>query len=131
MIRFAGPQDLAQIRALWDVCFPDSSGFNEYFFAHIFDFHKTLLLEQQGVLCAMLQMLPYRLSVDDETCEATYIYGACTAPDARRKGYMSRLLDHSFALDRAEGRAASILIPAEPWLFDFYRSFGYKSGFYV
>ena len=33
----------------------------------------------------------------------TYIYGACTDPAHRRKGHMARLLEHSFALDRAAG----------------------------
>ncbi|MFR4261321.1 MAG: GNAT family N-acetyltransferase [Butyricicoccaceae bacterium] len=30
----------------------------------------------------------------------TYIYGACTDPAHRRKGYMARLLERSFELDR-------------------------------
>src|SRR5699024_8520342 len=58
-------------------------------------------------------------------------YGACTDPAHRRKGHMARLLEHSFALDRAEGRAASALIPAEKWLFDFYKPFGYEPFFYI
>lgn len=131
MIRFAGPQDAADIRRLWEVCFPDEGGFNDYFFAHHFDITKTLLSVEGGELCAMVQMLPYRLMLDGREAEITYIYGACTNPAHRRKGHMARLLEHSFALDRAAGRAASALIPAEKWLFDFYKPFGYEPFFFI
>ena len=40
-------------------------------------------------------------------------------------------LEASFKIDRAAGKAASTLIPAEPWLFDFYRPFGYEPFFEV
>ena len=54
-------------------------------------------------LVAMVQMLPYRMTVDGLSREATYIYGACTDPAHRRKGYMARLLERSFELDRQAG----------------------------
>lgn len=131
MIRFAGPQDTAAVRRLWEVCFPDEGGFNDYFFAHHFDPTVTLLSCEGDALCAMVQMLPYRLETDGRKAEITYIYGACTDPAYRRQGHMARLLEHSFALDREAGRAASALIPAEKWLFDFYRPFGYQPFFHV
>ena len=131
MIRFAGPEDAGAVRALWERCFPDEGGFNPYFFAHFFDIGKTLLSVEGSTLCAMVQMLPYRLDCGGDVCEATYIYGACTHPDHRRQGHMARLLEHSFALDRAAGRAASTLIPAEEWLFGFYRPFGYEPFFRI
>lgn len=131
MIRFAAHSDEPAVRRLWETCFPDESGFNEYFFAHIFTTGRTLLSEDAGALCAMTQMLPYRLSCGGQTVNVTYIYGACTDLMYRRQGHMARLLDYSFALDRKAGRAASMLIPAEPWLFGFYEPFGYRPFFYV
>ena len=113
MIRFAEPRDTAMVRALWEVCFSDDSGFNDYFFQHQYQPQHTLLLTGDAELCAMLQMLPYRLSAAEGEGEITYIYGACTAPAHRRKGCMARLLEQSFVLDQAAGRAASALIPAE------------------
>lgn len=131
MIRFAGPRDTAAIRALWEACFPDEGGFNDYFFAHHFALPDTLLSVEEGALCAMVQMLPYRLETGGGEAEITYIYGACTDPAHRRQGHMARLLARSFALDRQAGRAASALIPAEPWLFGFYEPFGYAPFFHV
>lgn len=131
MIRFAQKDDLEEIRTLWELCFPDEGGFNPYFFTHFFECTKTLLLIENKQLCAMVQMLPYQLYCQHETQDITYIYGACTHPKHRRKGYMAQLLEYSFSLDRAAGRAASALIPAERWLFDFYKPFGYEPFFYI
>ena len=52
-------------------------------------------------------------------------------PSHRRRGYAAELLERSFALDKEKNRAASILIPAEKWLFEFYRPFGYAETFYL
>jgi len=136
-IRVAEPQDTPAVRQLWETCFPDPSGFNAFFFREGYYVPAfTLLLEEEGTLCAMTQMLPCHLRMTGGSgtpleVAATYIYGACTAPAFRRRGYMAALLRYSFARDQQAGRAASLLIPAEPWLFDFYRPFGYESFFTI
>ncbi len=131
MIGFADSKDFHDIRDLWETCFPDETGFNEYFFKNIFDLKNTLVFKDCGEICAMLQMLPYCIAVGETTVEATYIYGACTAPEHRKKGFMAELLERSFEIDKAKRRAASILIPQEDWLFRFYRKFGYEPFFKV
>lgn len=131
MIRFATREDDRAVRALWESCFPDEGGFNSYFFSEIYRPDQNLLLFEDQMLCAMTQMLPYRLRIQDQIQEATYIYGACTAPQLRRMGHMAQLLAQTFALDKAAGRAASFLIPQEAWLFGFYEKFGYQKAFYT
>ncbi len=131
MIRFAEPNDLTEIRLLWETCFPDGGGFNEYFFRHVFNINYTLVAEVGDKICAMLQMLPYKLRAGESEGEITYIYGACTSPDFRRQGHIKRLLERSFEIDRQKGRIASSLIPQEEWLFGFYRQFGYEPFFRV
>lgn len=129
MIRLAVSADMPEIRALWEICFPDDTGFNDYYFAHIFALDTTVLYELDGRIAAMVQMLPYALLAEGETVPATYIYGACTHPEFRRRHLMSELLEWSFAQDIQYGIAASMLIPQEKWLFDFYRPFGYQPAF--
>lgn len=129
MIRFAEEKDTRAVRTLFDLCFPDESGFNAYYFEHIYCAERTLLYTREDKLCAMVQMLPYRLSINGAVGEATYIYGACTHPAHRRKHLMAQLLEASFKEDRRKGRIASFLIPQEAWLFDFYRPFGYLPTF--
>lgn len=130
MIRFANTADKQEIVALWNICFPDDSGFNQYFFENLFDLRNVLLFQMDGRIAAMTQMIPYQMRNSAGKDEVfTYIYGACTHPEFRRRHLMSQLLEHSFQLDRSLGRAGSILIPAEPWLFDFYAQFDYQPTF--
>ena len=131
MIRFADTREFDAVLALWKRCFPGDEAFTQWFFENQYNPAVTLLDEEDGRLCSMLQMLPYQLRDARGVRPVTYIYGACTAPECRRQHRMDRLLMHSFALDRQAGRAASILIPQEEWLFGFYDQFGYQTAFSV
>ncbi len=131
MIRFAETDDLPDIRSLWETCFPDESGFNEYYFKNIFKLDNTLVLKNTDGLEAMLQMLPYFMAVGEKVQKITYIYGACTSPEHRKKGCMAKLLERSFELDKEYGHTASVLIPQHEWLFGFYKKFGYEPFFKV
>lgn len=130
-IRFAEDADTPSVIDLWSLCFPGEQAFQAYFFEHLYQPQYNLLLLDGQMLCAMVQMLPYQLQNGSVSEPVTYIYGACTHPARRRRHYMDRLLHHSFALDRQAGRAASILIPQEEWLFGFYAQFGYQKAFSV
>ena len=131
MIRFAKETDTAAVIHLWNRCFGDDASFTKWYFANRYCADDTLLYLDGGALCAMVQMLPYQLQRSDDVVAVTYIYGACTAPEFRRRGLMAELLQESFRIDREKGRMASALIPAEPWLFDFYKKFGYETAFSV
>ena len=132
MIRYAHSGDLEQIRNLWEICFPDESGFNDYYFANLFELEYVLLYIVDDRIAAMTQMIPYEIRLSaDQTEYCTYIYGACTHPAYRRQHLMSKLLERSFVLDRSLGRKCSVLIPAEPWLFEFYQAFGYQPVFHL
>lgn len=131
MIRFADSRDFDAVLMLWKRCFPGDEAFTQWFFENQYHPAVTLLDEENGKLCAMLQMLPYQLRDMRDVRPVTYIYGACTAPEYRRQHRMDRLLQYSFELDRQAGRSASILIPQEEWLFGFYDQFGYQPAFFV
>lgn len=131
MIRWAKQTDLEAVVSLWTRCFPGDDAFRTWFFETIYHPEVTLVDEENGELCAMVQMLPYQLQDARGVRPVTYIYGACTAPEHRRQHRMDRLLHASFAWDQKHGRAASILIPQEEWLYGFYAPFGYHPAFSV
>ena len=131
MIRFAENKDFDAVVSLWKRCFPGDEAFTDWFFRRMYSPAVTLLDEENGKLCSMLQMLPYQLRDARGVRSVTYIYGACTAPENRKQHRMNRLLQYSFDLDRAAGRTASILIPQEEWLYGFYAQFGYQPAFYT
>ncbi|GEM_PF-6510572 len=128
MIDFAQPKDTEEIRKLWDIAFPEEPLFNDWFFENYFKAENCLVLKKEGKISAMAQLLPYEIQ---GAGKVSYIYGAATDPSYRRQGLMRRLLEKSFELDRQRGAVASILIPQNKELFDFYGKLGYKTRFYV
>lgn len=128
MIRFAEEKDRGDIEKLWDATFPEEPDFNKYFFNNIFDYKNTLITIKNNELAAMAQLIPYEIK---NIGDVTYIYGAATKPEYRKRGLMRELLERSFEIDIERGRSASILIPANKSLFDFYKKIGYETIFYA
>ena len=127
MIRFAYENDVRLIRELWDIAFPEESDFNSYFFENIFDHRNTLINIRDNELLAMAQMMPYEIK---NIGKVTYIYGAATNLKYRKQGLMSELLKKTFEIDKEKDVKASMLIPANRPLFDFYGKLGYETAFY-
>lgn len=123
----ADKNDKEEIKALFDLCFPEEPGFNSYFFDTRYNYKNTLVYKINGEIVSSLQMLPYNHTY---LGDVTYIYGACTAPKYRGRSIMSNLLEFSFQKDMKNNVKASVLIPANKSLFGFYDRFGYKTGFY-
>ena len=65
------------------------------------------------------------MTFEGEDIHTAYISGACTHPDYRNQGVMHELLSQAFARMLHNNVALSTLIPAEPWLFDYYGRSGY------
>lgn len=128
MIRFANKEDVSNIKELWNIAFPEEPDFNEYFFENIFDFKNTIVMIKDNKVVSMAQMMPYELK---NIGKVTYIYGAATNPQYRKQGLMSQLLKKSFEIDVKNNVKASILIPANKPLYDFYGNLGYETCFYA
>lgn len=69
------------------------------------------------------------MTFEGEDIHTAYISGACTHPDYRNRGVMHELLSQAFARMLHNNVALSTLIPAEPWLFDYYARSGYAPVF--
>lgn len=119
-----------QIIRLWRKCFHDTEKFIHLFFEQIYREENALTIEQQGEVIAALQMLPYEMMWLGKRIKVSYIYGACTDERWRNQGWMSRLLQQAFEVMRQRGIALTVLIPAEPWLFDYYARQGYLTLFH-
>ncbi len=126
MNRFANENDYHHIREVWDISFKNEIAFSDWYFNNIYSFKNTILIEEKGVVCSVLQRIPYYLN---NLGDVTYIYGACTLPEYRGKGLMAKLLDYSEQIDRENNIKASILIPQQNSLFEYYARFGYKPEF--
>lgn len=118
-----------QVKALWKICFEDSEEFVDMYFRLRYKTEVNIAIQSGDEVISALQMLPYPMTFCGETVQTSYISGACTHPDFRSKGAMRELLSQSFARMLRNGVHFSTLIPAEPWLFDYYKHMGYASVF--
>jgi len=127
-LRYAEAGDKDGLRKLWSLCFPGEQAFTDYFFSEIYRPENALLIED-GEIAAMLHMLPRSFVFGDRELSVSYVYGVGTHPDFRRRGLSASLMDQAFFEMHLRSVALSVLIPQEPWLFDFYRQFGYAEVF--
>lgn len=118
-----------QVRALWKTCFEDSEEFVELYFRLRYKTEINIVIQSGDEVISALQMLPYPMTFCGKTIQTSYISGACTHPDFRSKGVMSELLSQSFSRMLRNGMHFSTLIPAAPWLFDYYKRMGYAPVF--
>lgn len=118
-----------QIINLWRICFGDSEAFISLYFDRVYKDENTMTIEQDGKIVSALQMLPYTMTYLGTEIQVAYISGACTIPEYRGKGLMRQLLKEAFEEMKKRNIALTALIPADPWLFDYYREQGYTETF--
>ena len=129
MICYATPKNQPQIRHMWKTVFGDSDAYMDIYFREKYRNERTLVYMEGDKVMASLQMLPYRFTFCGEEIPVAYISGACTLPEARKKGYMQQLLLKSFEEMEKNGVPLSILVPQEEWLLRFYEKYGYAQTF--
>lgn len=118
-----------KVKALWQLCFDDNEEFVEMYFRLRYKNEINVAIESGDEIVSALQMIPYPMTFCGDTVQTSYISGACTHPDFRGNGVMRELLSQAFARMLRNGTYFSTLIPAEPWLFDYYTRMGYASVF--
>lgn len=118
-----------QVIDLWRLSFDDSEEFIRLYFDRVYKDENTLVIEKNGQVVSALQMLPYTMTYYGTEISVSYISGACTLPEMRGQGLMRQLLKDAFEVMKQRDVALTALIPADPWLFDYYREQGYTEVF--
>ena len=118
-----------KVKALWKLCFEDSEAFIEMYFRLRYNNEVNIAIESGDEVISALQMLPYPMTFCGKQIQTSYISGACTHPDYRGKGVMKELLSQALTKMLHNNVILSTLIPAEPWLFDYYAHMGYAPVF--
>ncbi|MCC8188551.1 MAG: GNAT family N-acetyltransferase [Bacteroides sp.] len=119
-----------QVKNLWKLCFTDSDEFMDMYFSLRYREELNLAIREKGKVVSALQMIPYPMTFCEQIVDTSYISGACTHPEERSHGFMKELLTQSFERMYQQKVAFSTLIPAEPWLFDYYNRLGYSTVFH-
>ncbi|MCD7900923.1 MAG: GNAT family N-acetyltransferase [Bacteroides sp.] len=118
-----------QVKELWRICFDDTEAFIELYFKLRYNDRVNIAVQMNNEIISALQMIPYEMTLLGQIIPTSYISGACTHPQYQGKGVMKELLRKSFLRMIDEGILISTLIPAEPWLFDYYARMGYSPVF--
>lgn len=119
-----------EVRNLWKLCFNDSDEFIEMYFRLRYNNESTMVIQSGNMIISSLQMPFYPMTFGGVEIQTAYISGACTHPDFRGRGVMYQLLAESFSKMVQMNIPLSILIPAEPKLFDYYARTGYAPAFF-
>ena len=119
-----------EVRSLWKRCFDDSDEFIEMYFRLRYQSETTVTLQNGGTTVSSLQMPYYPMTFEGTEIQTSYISGACTHPDFRGKGIMTQLLADAFSRMVQKDVPLSILIPANPGLYDYYARTGYAPAFF-
>lgn len=114
---------------IWRTTFGDSDDFIALYSRTTFDPRRTHLLTalDQSRAFSHVQYLPYLMRYSDQWWRAGYISGAATESDQRGKGLVQHLMRASHQQMWREGCLCAFLIPAEEWLYQFYRKMGYAT----
>jgi len=127
----ATPNDRETILKIWGAEFGDGAEFIDPFIAwcgweHIF------LLWEDGKPCAMTAapLLKVMLA-DGTTAFGGYVYAHTTLKEHRGRGYGRMLLRYADFCLQMEGADCVMLVPAQPSLFDYFRTEFYLPAFFV
>ena len=84
-----------ETRHLWERSFADPKTFIDLYFREKYRKERNETIVRDGRVVAALQKLPYPLTYGGRMLPASYISGACTDENYRRRGLMGELLVQS------------------------------------
>ena len=96
-------------------------------FDRVYKDENAMTIEKDGKIVSALQIVPYTMTYLGTRSRWLYLR-VCTAPE-EGVGLMRQLLQETFEEMERREVAISALIPADPWLFDYYREQGYTEAF--
>lgn len=124
MIRFADFTMTKQLKKIWKECFHDENSYIDFFFQEYFNENTTLVYLLEGIPVSMLTLMPARLHESAGLRKVYYVYAVATLPEARGKGFSSKLLNYANMLTKD----STFLQPATKELVNFYEQNGYSKA---
>ena len=105
-------------RPLWEeVFYEDSVQFTDYYFENKAEQNIGYVIGQVPYE-AMMFRTPYQIQIGQARKEISYIVGVATREKCRHRGYMRKLLMHSFREMYQEKNPFTFLMPANPAIYE-------------
>lgn len=122
-----------QYRKIYESSFSDSAVWIDWMMRQVCTDSDLMLLDDENGTKAVSALLlrRYGWQYFGSRLDMSYIYGACTLPRYRARGYMGRLIDTALRRALERGDALCTLIPASGSLCDYYGHFGFARAVYA
>ncbi len=119
MVKYLNQEEKQKSRFLWEEAFPeDSKEFCDYYYTEKTKDNRILALEENGEICAMVQLNPYQINVGNHKVNSEYIVGVATKGEFRKRGYMRQLLMQMFRDLYQEEMPFCYLMPAAAAIYE-------------
>lgn len=129
MIKLADNSTKGAVWDMWKTVFGDPDSYMELYFRTKYSNDNTLIYFENEKPVASLQMLKFNFTFYGDELPIYYLSGVCTLPEARRKGYMDKLIIESFKVAKERAIPLMLLVPQEEWLLKFYNKYGFAQTF--
>ncbi len=117
-----------ETRELWKLVFEDSEPFMDLYFSRVYKGEYNICCQIGHRVIAALQTLPYPMLYHGKEIKTVYISGVSTYPDYRKQDVGNNLMRQAHFSLYYHGVIFSTLIPAEDWLYGWYRKCGYSKS---
>ena len=119
MIRYLNDNEKGRSEALYRAAFPeDKDAFVDYYYSYVTKNNEILVLEEDGEICSMLHLNPYRLSVSGTEVDAYYYVAVATKEACRHQGMMRKLLHQSLNDICQKDHPFTYLMPANRAIYE-------------
>ena len=122
-IRFARECEIDNIMDIWNYCFNDGPKFTDYYFNNKYKNYNTIVVEEETEIVSSLQLNQYRIQLNNQIYDTSYVVGVSTLPEARGRGYMKYMMDFMLNELYKKNQLISILMPID---YRLYRKYGYE-----
>lgn len=123
-IDYPTPQQLPQLRQLWQEAFGDEDSFLDLFFSTAFSTDRCLAVQMEGQVAAALYWMDCRL----EEKPIAYLYAVATGKAFRHQGICRALMERTRILLSHLGYAGILLVPGSEELGQMYAAMGYETA---
>ena len=123
IIKLPSPEEMPQLRQLWQEAFGDTQEFLDMFFGSAFDPRRCRCVVADGQVAAAL----YWFSCQSGGQPLAYIYAVATSRQFRGRGLCRKLMADTHAHLKALGYAGALLVPGDGGLRQMYRAMGYEN----
>lgn len=129
-LRPSRPEEVPRQKELWKAAFHDEDPYIDLYYDHCHRPEQVLVLEADGEIRTMVVAFPLQLCLPDGTSvPSAYLYAFATDPRDRGKGYGRRVYAYAEERFSSNGAAGTTTVPAEPSLFRYFSSIGYRKCF--